>query len=473
VTSTTSTSTPTDSTTDSATELAGGAAGAVEARIRRDDRAHVFHSWSAQAKIDPLPIARASGSYFWDFEDHRYLDFSSQLVNVNIGYQHPKLVAAIQEQAGKLCTIAPSFANDARSEAARLIAEIAPGDLNAVFFTNGGAEANENAVRMARLHTGRHKVLAAYRSYHGATAGAIALTGDPRRWPSEPGMPGIVRYWGPYPYRSSFHAANEQEECERALAHLRDVITFEGADTVAAIVLETVVGTNGILVPPQGYLAGVRALCDELGIVMIADEVMAGFGRCGEWFAVDHWGVKPDLITFAKGVNSGYVPLGGVVISDPIAATFADRPFPGGLTYSGHPLACASAVASINIFREEGIIEHARQLGTDVIGPGLRELAERHPSIGEVRGLGVFWALELVRDRATREPLVPFNAAGAAAAPMGELMAACKSRGLWPFTHFNRMHVVPPCTTTAEEIREGLAVLDEALKVADAYYTGS
>jgi len=457
-------STTTDSSTDSA---------ALEARVRHDDRAHVFHSWSAQAKIDPLPIARASGSYFWDFENQRYLDFSSQLVNVNIGYQHPKLVAAIQEQAGKLCTIAPSFANDARSEAARLIAEIAPGDLNAVFFTNGGAEANENAVRMARLHTGRHKVLAAYRSYHGATAGAIALTGDPRRWPSEPGMPGIVRYWGPYPYRSAFHASTEQEECERALAHLRDVIAFEGPDTVAAIVLETVVGTNGILVPPDGYLAGVRALCDELGIVMIADEVMAGFGRCGEWFAVDHWGVKPDLITFAKGVNSGYVPLGGVVISDPIAATFADRPYPGGLTYSGHPLACASAVASINIFREEGIIEHARRLGTDVIGPGLLELAERHPSIGEVRGLGVFWALELVRDRATREPLVPFNAAGEAAAPMGELMAACKSRGLWPFTHFNRTHVVPPCTTTADEVREGLAILDEALEVADKYYTGS
>jgi taurine---2-oxoglutarate transaminase len=461
-------SSTTDSTTDSLTAPA-----ALETRVRHDDRAHVFHSWSAQAKIDPLPIARASGSYFWDFEDQRYLDFSSQLVNVNIGYQHPKLVAAIQEQAGKLCTIAPSFANDARSEAARLIAEIAPGDLNAVFFTNGGAEANENAVRMARLHTGRHKVLAAYRSYHGATAGAIALTGDPRRWPSEPGMPGIVRYWGPYPYRSAFHASTEQEESERALAHLRDVIAFEGPDSVAAIVLETVVGTNGILVPPDGYLAGVRALCDELGIVMIADEVMAGFGRCGEWFAVDHWGVKPDLITFAKGVNSGYVPLGGVVISDPIAASFADRPYPGGLTYSGHPLACASAVASINIFREEGIIEHARQLGTDVIGPGLRELAERHPSIGEVRGLGVFWALELVRDRASREPLVPFNAAGEAAAPMGELMAACKSRGLWPFTHFNRMHVVPPCTTTADEIREGFAILDEALEVGDKYYTGS
>src|SRR3954462_14075084 len=239
--------------------------------VRADDRAHVFHSWSPQALIDPMPVARAQGSYFWDYDDNRYLDLSSQLVNVNIGHQHPRLVAAIQEQAAKLCTVSPALAVDVRGQAAQLIAERAPGDLDVVFFTNGGAEANENAVRMARLHPGRHKVLAAYRSYHGATAGSIALTGEPRRWPSEPGMPGIVRYWGPYPYRSSFHAADEQEECERALAHLRDVITFEGADTVAAIVLETVVGTNGILVPPEGYLAGVRALCDELGIVMIAD----------------------------------------------------------------------------------------------------------------------------------------------------------------------------------------------------------
>ncbi|MHB8273718.1 MAG: aminotransferase class III-fold pyridoxal phosphate-dependent enzyme [Dermatophilaceae bacterium] len=446
---------------------------ATEARVRADDRSHVFHSWSAQAQIDPMPIASASGSYFSDYSGKRYLDFSSQLVNVNIGYQHPKLVAAIQEQAARLCTIAPSFANDARSEAARLIAEVAPGDLNAVFFTNGGAEANENAIRMARLHTGRHKILAAYRSYHGATAGAIALTGDPRRWAAEPGLPGIVRYWGPYTYRSAFHATTEQEESARALTHLRDILMVEGSHTVAAIILETVVGTNGILVPPPGYLAGVRALCDEFGIVMIADEVMAGFGRCGEWFAVDHWGVTPDLITFAKGVNSGYVPLGGVVISGPIAATFADRAFPGGLTYSGHPLACASAVASINIFREEGIVDHARALGTDVIGPGLRALAERHPSVGDVRGLGVFWALELVLDRDTREPLVPFNASGSEAKPMAEFAAACKERGLWPFVHFNRTHVVPPCTTTAEETREGIAILDEALKVADTYYTGT
>ncbi|MDT4957020.1 MAG: taurine---2-oxoglutarate transaminase [Pseudonocardiales bacterium] len=444
-----------------------------EARVRADDRAHVFHSWSAQALIDPLPIASASGSYFTDYDGNRYLDFSSQLVNVNIGYQHPKLVAAIQEQAARLCTIAPSFANDARSEAARLIAELAPGDLNQVFFTNGGAEATENALRMARLHTGRHKVLAAYRSYHGATAGAITMTGDPRRWGSEPGVPGVVHYWGPYLYRSAFHASTPEEESERALQHLRDLIMVEGAQTIAAIILETVVGTNGILVPPPGYLAGVRAICDEFGIMMIADEVMAGFARAGEWFAVDRWGVTPDLIAFAKGVNSGYVPLGGVLISDPIAATFQNRAYPGGLTYSGHPLACGSAVASINIFKEEGIVEHARSLGTDVIGPELATLADKHPSVGEVRGLGVFWALELVRDRATREPLVPFNAAGPDAKPMAEFAAACRERGLWPFVHFNRTHVVPPCTTTAEEIREGIAILDEALEVADGYYTGS
>ena len=442
-------------------------------RVRHHDRAHVFHSWSAQELIDPLPIASASGSHFTDYDGKRYLDFSSQLVNVNIGYQHPKLVAAIAEQAGRLCTIQPAFANDVRSEAARLIAELAPGDLNQVFFTNGGADANENAIRMARLHTGRHKVLAAYRSYHGATAGAIALTGDPRRWASEPGMPGVVHYWGPYLYRSAFHATTEAEECERALAHLRDLITVEGPQTVAAILLETVVGTNGVLVPPDGYLAGVRRLCDEFGIVMIADEVMAGFGRCGEGLAIDHWAVTPDLITFAKGVNSGYVPLGGVILSDAIAATFARRPYPGGLTYSGHPLACASAVASIRIFEEEGIVEHARALGDDVIGPGLAALADAHPSVGEVRGLGVFWAVELVRDRQTREPLVPYNAGGPDAAPMNEFAAACKQRGLWPFTHFNRTHVVPPCTTTPEEIREGLAILDEALAVADRYYTGS
>jgi taurine---2-oxoglutarate transaminase len=443
-----------------------------EATVRADDRAHVFHSWSAQGAIAPMPIEGALGSYFWDYSGKRYLDFSSQLVNLNIGHQHPRLVAAIQEQAARLCTVAPSFANDKRGEAARLIAELAPGDLNRVFFTNGGAEANENAIRMARIHTGRHKVLATYRSYHGSTAAAITATGDPRRWANEPTAIGMVHFWGPYPYRSAFHAVDEVQESQRALAHLRDTIIFEGAGTIAAVLLETVVGTNGVLVPPPGYLVGVREICDEYGIVLIADEVMAGFGRCGEWFAVDHWRVTPDLITFAKGVNSGYLPLGGVIISDRIADTFRERVFPGGLTYSGHPLACASAVASIQIFKEEGIIEYARQLGEEVIGPALQDLTARHPSVGEVRGLGVFWALELVRNRDTREPLVPYNASGADAAPMVEVAAACKERGLWPFTHFNRVHVVPPCTITSSEVQEGIAILDEALGVADGYYTG-
>ncbi len=446
---------------------------ATRSQAYLDDRAHVFHSWSAQQLLDPVVIAGAEGASFWDDQGNRYLDFASQLVNMNIGHQHPKLVAAIKEQADKLCTVAPIFANDARSEAARLIAELAPGDLDMVFFTNGGAEATENAVRMARGHTGRFKVLTTYRSYHGATSGAITMTGDPRRWPSEPGMPGVVKFWGPYPYRSAFHASSEEEECARALQHLADVLMVEGAHTVAAIVLESVVGTNGILVPPDGYLQGVRDLCDEHGIVMIADEVMAGFGRCGEWFAIDHWDVTPDLICFAKGVNSGYVPLGGVVISRAIADTFAQRPYPGGLTYSGHPLACASAVASINIFKEEGVIEHARHLGTDIIGPALTEIAARHPSVGDVRGLGVFWAVELVKDEETREPLVPFNAAGPAAAPMNEFAAACKQRGLWPFTHFNRTHVVPPITIGDDDLRAGLAILDEALEVADRHTTSA
>lgn len=439
------------------------------AQVHADDRAHVFHSWSAQTLIDPVPVAGALGSEFWDYDGKRYLDFSSQLVNVNIGHQHPKLVAAIQEYAGKLCTIAPFHANDARSEAARLIAERAPGDLNMVFFTNGGAEAIENAIRLAKLHTGRHKIMTAYRSYHGATNGAIALTGDPRRWANETGSSGVVHFWGPYPYRSAFHSTSDSQESERALQHLRDTIAVEGPQTIAAIALESVVGTNGILVPPPGYMAGVRQLCDEHGIVMICDEVMAGFGRCGEWFAIQHWNVQPDLICFAKGVNSGYLPLGGVVISDKISATFKERPFPGGLTYSGHPLACASAVASIKIFEEEEIIDHARMLGTDVIGPGLEKIKTGHACVGDVRGLGVFWAIELVKNQESREPLVPFNASGPAAAPMGAIAAACKERGLWPFVHFNRLHVVPPCNTSVNDVERGLAILDEVLSIGDQH----
>ena len=443
---------------------------ATRSKAYLDDRAHVFHSWSAQGTLDPIDLVSGEGSYFWDSNGKKFLDFSSQLVNLNIGHQHPKLIAAIQEQAAKLCTVAPQFANEARSEAARLITELAPGDLNMVFFTNGGAEAAEYATRMAKLHTGRHKILTAYRSYHGSTAGAIALTGDPRRWQNETGASGAVKFWGPYPYRSAFHSTSDAQECQRALEHLESVLMVEGPHTVAMIALETVVGTNGILVPPDGYLQGVRDLCNKHGIVMMCDEVMAGFGRCGEWFAVNKWNVTPDLICFAKGVNSGYVPLGGVVISQKIADTFKDRMFPGGLTYSGHPLACGAAVASINIFKEEKIVEHARMLGKDVIGPALEKIKAKHPSVGDVRGLGVFWAIELVKNRETREPYVPFNASGPDAKPMMDLIVACKERNLWPFTHFNRMHVVPPCNTPVEDVKAGLAIIDEVLDIADKHY---
>jgi taurine--2-oxoglutarate transaminase len=432
------------------------------------DRAHVFHSWSAQGALDPMVIAGGEGSHVWDYDGNRYLDFSSQLVNTNIGHQHPKVVAAIQQQAASLATVAPQHANAARSQAAKRIADLAPDGLDKVFFTNGGADAIENAIRMARLHTARPKVLSFYRSYHGNTGAAINATGDPRRWPNE-FSDGHVHFFGPYLYRSAFWATSEAEETERALSHLEQVIQFEGPGTIAAVLLESVVGTAGVLIPPPGYLEGVRALCDRFGIVFIADEVMAGFGRTGKWFAFEHFGVTPDLIAFAKGSNSGYVPVGGVVISDAIAATFADRVFPGGLTYSGHPLAAASIVASIDAMKEEGIVEHAARIGETVLGPGLRELAERHPVIGEVRGLGVFWALDLVSDRATREMLAPY---GGSSPAMAELVAECKKRGLLPFTNYNRLHVVPPCVVTEAEAKEGLAILDDVFGVVDRHYTG-
>lgn len=433
------------------------------------DRQHVFHSWSAQAQLKPMTILAAQGSYVWDGEGNRLLDFSSQMVNTNIGHQHPSVVAAIAEQAAKLCTIAPAHVNAARSEAARLIAERTPGDLNRVFFTNAGADAVEHAVRMARLHTGRYKVLSRYRSYHGGTDTAINLTGDPRRWANDYGSSGVVHFFGPFLYRSAFHSDTEEQETQRALEHLEQKIALEGPATIAAVILESVPGTAGIMVPPPGYLAGVREICDRHGIVLIADEVMAGFGRTGKWFAIDNFDVVPDLITFAKGVTSGYVPLGGVAINDSIYATFADRPYPGGLTYSGHPLATACAVATINAMEDEGMVANAARIGERVLGPGLRELAQRHPSVGEVRGLGVFWAVELVANPATREPLAPY---GGSSPAMNAVLGACKAGGLLPFANFNRIHVCPPCNVSDAEAAEGLAILDQALEVADQHVTG-
>ena len=440
---------------------------------RRDrEDAHVFYSWSAQELIHPVTIAGGEGAWFWDTDGRRYLDFASQLINLNLGHQHPALVGAIQEQAGRLATVAPSFANPVRSELARLVVERAPGGasggLDRVFFTNGGADAVENAVRLARRHTGRQKVLAAYRSYHGNTGTAVTATGDPRRWPNEVD-PGVRHFFGPYTYRSAFGAADDAEECVAALRHLREVVELEGPGTIAAILLETVVGTNGVLVPPDGYLAGVRELCDEHGILYVADEVMVGFGRVGEWFAGVRWGVVPDLGVFAKGVNSGYVPLGGVIISERVAASFDHVAFPGGLTYSGHPLACAPGIASIRVFEEQGILDRVRTLGEKVIGARLQEMAARHPSVGEVRGLGFLWAIELVRDPATRERLVPFQGTAAQNAPMAQVVAAVTAGGVWPFPQVNRLHLAPPLVTSVEDLEHGLDVVDAALDVADRY----
>ena len=420
------------------------------------DRAHVFHSWSAQASLNPLVLAGGLGSRVWDHNGRTYLDFSSQLVNLNIGHQHPAVTKAIADQAHKLATIAPSTANLERGEAAKRIVNRAPAGFNKVFFTNGGADAIENAIRMARLHTGRDKVLSTYRSYHGNTGAAIVSTGDWRRIPNEYAR-GHVHFFGPYLYRSEFWATTPEQESLRALRHLEHVIQSEGPESIAAVLLETVPGTAGILVPPPGYLSGVRELCDRYGIMLILDEVMAGFGRTGRWFAFEGYDVIPDLITFAKGVNSGYVPVGGVIISDAIAHTFDDTVFPGGLTYSGHPLAMASIVATLDAMESEGIVENASRIGRDVLTPELAELQVKHPIIGEVRGEGVFWAIELVTDQATREPVGP--------AAMNRIKAELLSRNLLPFIQNNRIHVVPPCVVTDAEVAEALAIYGEVLSL--------
>jgi len=430
----------------------------------------VFHSWSAQSTINPMMVKSAQGVYVTDEDGTTFLDFSSQLVNVNIGHQHPAVVRAIQEQAAVLCTIAPQHGYERRFRAAELILEHSFEGAAKVFFTNGGTEAVEHAVRMARLHTGRQKVLSTYRSYHGGTSTSINLTGDPRRWPNDNGTAGVVHFFGPFLYRSAYHAANEAEECARALESLENTIAFEGPNAFAAIILESVPGTAGIMTPPSGFLAGVREICDRYGIVYIADEVMCGFGRTGAWFAYQDEDVTPDLVAFAKGVTSGYVPLGGVVLNEALSATFNDRVYPGGLTYSGHPLACATAVACIETMERERIVENARRIGDDVLRPGLKELATRHRIIGDVRGRGVFFALELVSDRRTKEPLAPY---GGSSAAMNEILAACREERLLIFNNFNRLHVVPPCTVADEEAHDGLARLDRALAVADKYYVGT
>lgn len=428
------------------------------------DRAHVFHSWSAQGSLTPFVMAGGSGSTIWDFDGNSYLDFSSQLVNTNIGHQHPAVINAIKEQADILTTVAPAHANLARGEAAsRILSRVEP-RFGKVFFTNGGADANENAIRLARLTTGRDKVLSTYRSYHGNTGAAIVATGDWRRIPNDYAR-GHVHFFGPFAYRSEFWSNSPEQEAERALTHLERVIQSEGPGSIAAILLETIPGTAGVLVPPPGYLPGVRALADKYDIVLIFDEVMSGFGRSGQWFAYQGFAeegyVTPDLITFAKGVNSGYVPAGGVIISESIAGAFDDQVYPGGLTYSGHPLAMASIVGALDAMEAESIVDNAATIGRDHLGPGLEILAAAHPIIGEVRGRGVFWALDLVSDPQTREPV--------SATVISQVKKELMSRGLMPFAADNRIHVVPPCVVTADEVDTALAIYDEAFSAITAF----
>ena len=427
--------------------------------ILRLNRDYTFFSWSAQAKISPIVIDRAEGIYFWDPDGKRYIDFNSQLMSVNIGHGDRRVADAIAEQAHRLAFAAPQFATEVRGRLGQLLSELTPGDLNTFFFTLGGAEANENALRIARMFTGRQKVIARYRSYHGATAGAISATGDPRRWANEPAVPGVVRVLDPQRYPSG-----ETESVEQHLAYLDEVINYEGPHTIAAFILETVVGTNGILIPPDGYLQGVRELCDRYGILLIADEVMAGFGRTGRWFAVDHWGVVPDLLTMAKGLTSSYLPLGAVAISPRIAEFFNDRVYYGGLTYSAHPVSCAAAIAAVNVLRDDDLVGNAARL-EPVLAEHLARLQANHPSVGEVRNIGLFGLFQVVRNRSTNEPMAPFNGSSA---EMAALDARLKADGLYTMQHWDSVFTNPPLCITAEQLDEAFVIIDGALEVTDA-----
>lgn len=430
---------------------------------------HVFWTWSAQAKVSPLAVKRAKGVYFWDLNDTRYLDFNSMTMCVNIGHGDERVIRAMQAQAAELPYAAPGMTTRIRALASRAVAEITPkGSLSKVLFTLGGADANENAIKLARGFTKRHKILTRYRSYHGASAGAMAATGDPRRVVWEPHlMTGVVHFLDPYRYRSTFHRTHpdisEEEFARDYLNHLEEIILYEGPESIAAVLMESVTGTNGIIIPPQGYMQGVRALCDKYGIVMIADEVMSGFGRTGKWFAVDHWNVIPDIMTMAKGLTSAYAPLGAVAMKPEIAAAFNEHAFESGLTYTSHPISLAAAVANINVMKADKIVEHAAGMGT-VLRRMLTDLGESHPSIGEVRNIGLFGIIELVKDRRTREPMAPWNGSSP---EMTALRKYCTDHGLFLYTHWHTVLIIPPLIINEEQLKEGMDVLDEALKITD------
>jgi taurine--2-oxoglutarate transaminase len=429
---------------------------------------HNFWTWSAQSRVSPIAVTRAKGVYFWDVDEKRYLDFNSMVMCVNIGHGDDRVVNAIIDQARELTFAGPGMATKPRAMLGKLLTEVVPQGLTKFLYTLGGADANENAVKLARAYTGKHKILTRYRSYHGASYGAIALTGDPRRYAWEPSvMPGVVHFLDPYKYRSTFHRMNpdisDEEFCTDYLNHLEEVILSEGPQTIAAVMIEPVTGTNGILIPPPGYVRGVRTLCDKYNILMIADEVMTGFGRTGEWFAVNHWDVIPDIMTMAKGLTSGYAPLGAVAMKPEIAATFNDRVFEGGLTFNGHPISLAAAIANINVLRSDNLIEKAKKSG-EVMAEMMAELVERHPSVGEVRSIGLFGAIELVKNRETREPVCPF---AETSTEMVSLKKYLLNKGLFLYTHWNLLLIIPPLIITDEQLAEGFSIIDKGLEITD------
>lgn len=429
---------------------------------------HNFWTWSAQSHVSPIAIKKAKGVYFWDVNGNRYLDLNSMVMCVNIGHGDERVIEAIVDQARELPFAGPGMATKPRAMLGKLLAEIVPEGLTKFLYTLGGADANENAIKIARAYTGKNKILTRYRSYHGASYGAISLTGDPRRLAWEPTvMPGVVHFLDPYRYRSTFHRNNpdisEAEFTQDYLNHLEEIIQYEGPDTIAAVMIESVTGTNGIIIPPEGYMQGVRALCDKYRILLIADEVMSGFGRTGEWFAVNHWNVKPDIMTMAKGLTSGYAPLGCVAMRPEIAATFNEKVFEGGLTYNGHPISLAAAIATIQAMQTDHMVEKAKETGK-VMADMLAELMDRHPSVGEVRSIGLFGVIEVVKNRKTHEAISPF---GKSSAEMNALKKYCLDHGVFLYTHWHTILLIPPLIITSEELAEGFSVIDAALEITD------
>ena len=432
--------------------------------IKQNALTYSLQSWSKQKGLNPIPVEKGEGLYFWDYEGKRYSDMSSQLVNLNLGHGNRAIIDAIKEQAEKCCYISPGYASEPRATLAKMLIELLPDNMGKIFFTNGGADANENAVKMARMYTGRNKVFSRYRSYHGSTFGAGNLTGEPRRYPLEPGIPGFVKFFDPYLYREQLPFATEKDASAYYVAKLREQVCYEGPSSVAAIVLETVTGSNGVIIPPEGYLKGVRQICDDYGIMLICDEVMAGFGRTGTMFAFEHFDVKPDLVTFAKGVTCGYVQLGGVAVSKAIAEYFDDHLLSCGLTYSGHPLACAAGVACLNYYKEANVLDNVHTSGK-VLGGLLEELKEKHPCVGDVRYIGLFSAVELVKDKKTKEALVPYG--GDPKGIMKSIVGRLAKEGFMTYSHENMILVAPPLIITPDQLREELAKLDKVLTEVD------